>query len=353
MLSSKIMQNGVHLPDIRSTFRSFLQSESRKRARAAAGHGENEDDYDLYALLSLSTNASQNDIKKAYKRKCKEYHPDKNNGDQAMTELFKQITNAYEGWEEQEGAEEKKKRGGGGVARDGAGLKRAKIDGGVVHGDYDDVVKKENASEMRVRPSVLLVDEVDVFFGEGFYGNSYRPCIDLDDGYDDGFNLLRFVWESRDSFPRTSVRKLMARKEVAGLRTTFPNWSEAMLERELLKMLEAVERFPKSCAPKLRGGENEYKFLREEKRKKPREQGGSNMADASDAHHEDRLASIIMNDMLDAENAAQHGKRERKQKGSEMICYIDPASGVPCDSITYGYVPNISRTCGLQHPFST
>ena len=42
--------------------------------------------------------------------------------------------------------------------------------------------------------------------------------------------------------------------------------------------------------------------------------------------------------------------REEKQK---PICYIDPASGVPCDSITYGYVPNISRTCGLQHSFST
>jgi hypothetical protein len=95
----------------------------------------------------------------------------------------------------------------------------------------------------------------------------------------------------------------MAREEVANLRTTFPNWSEAMLERELSKMLEAVERFPKSCAPKLRGGENEYKILREEKQK--------------------------------------------------PICYIDPASGVPCDSITYGYVPNISRTCGLQHSFST
>jgi hypothetical protein len=263
MLSSKIMQNGVHLPDIRSTFRSFLQSKSREHTRAAAG------DYDLYALLGLSTTASQNDIKQAYTRKCKEYHPDKNNGDQAKTELFKQIFNARKVWKEPEGAESsgarKNKTGGGG----------------------------------QVRRSVLLVDEVDVFFGEEFYGNSYRPCIDLDDGYADDFKLLLFVWESRDSFPRTSVQKLMAREEVAGLRKTFPNLSEAMLKRELLKMLEAVKRFPKGFAPKLRGGENEYKILREEKRKKP-------------------------------------------------ICYTDPASGVPCDSITYGYVPNIFRTCGVH-----
>jgi hypothetical protein len=262
------MQNGVHLPDIRSTFRSFLESKSRERTRTAAGG------YDLHALLGLSTTASRDDIKNAYNRKRIEYHPDKNNGDQAKTELFKQIINAHKVWEEPKGAESS------GEAR-----------------------KNKSGCGGEVRPSVLLVDEVDVFFGEGFYGNSYRPCIDLDDGYDDGFNLLHFVWESRDSFKRTSVQELMARKEVACLRKTFPNLSEAMLERELLKMLEAVKRFPKGCAPKLRGGENEYKILREEKRKKP-------------------------------------------------ICYIDPASGVPCDSITYGYVPNMSRTCGLQHSYS-
>lgn len=50
---------------------------------------------DLYHILGVSKNSSQDDIKKAYKKKAMEYHPDKTNGDKAKEEHFKKINEAY------------------------------------------------------------------------------------------------------------------------------------------------------------------------------------------------------------------------------------------------------------------
>ncbi|MGH7700093.1 MAG: DnaJ domain-containing protein, partial [Gemmatimonadales bacterium] len=51
---------------------------------------------DLYAVLGVPRDAAEADIKKAYRRLAMEYHPDRNNGDQAAEEKFKQATEAYE-----------------------------------------------------------------------------------------------------------------------------------------------------------------------------------------------------------------------------------------------------------------
>jgi DnaJ family protein A protein 2 len=52
----------------------------------------------FYSILGLDINnrPSQNDIKKAYKIKAMENHPDKNKGDEKAEERFKEISNAYE-----------------------------------------------------------------------------------------------------------------------------------------------------------------------------------------------------------------------------------------------------------------
>lgn len=50
---------------------------------------------DFYELLGVSRNASQEDIKKAYKRLAKRYHPDFNSGDKNAEEKFKEISEAY------------------------------------------------------------------------------------------------------------------------------------------------------------------------------------------------------------------------------------------------------------------
>ena len=49
-----------------------------------------------YDILGISKNASQDEIKKAYRKLAMQYHPDKNPGDKAAEEKFKQISEAYE-----------------------------------------------------------------------------------------------------------------------------------------------------------------------------------------------------------------------------------------------------------------
>jgi len=51
---------------------------------------------DYYDLLGVSRDVSEGDLKKAYRKKAVQYHPDKNPGDQAAEEKFKEISHAYE-----------------------------------------------------------------------------------------------------------------------------------------------------------------------------------------------------------------------------------------------------------------
>lgn len=51
---------------------------------------------DYYSALGIEKNASQDDIKKAYRKLAKKYHPDVNPGDKKAEEKFKEINEAYE-----------------------------------------------------------------------------------------------------------------------------------------------------------------------------------------------------------------------------------------------------------------
>ncbi len=51
---------------------------------------------DYYQRLGLSRQASADDVKKAYRKLAKQYHPDVNPGDKAAEEKFKQVTEAFE-----------------------------------------------------------------------------------------------------------------------------------------------------------------------------------------------------------------------------------------------------------------
>lgn len=51
---------------------------------------------DYYSLLGVNRNASDADIKKAYRRLAMKYHPDRNAGDKEAEKKFKAISEAYE-----------------------------------------------------------------------------------------------------------------------------------------------------------------------------------------------------------------------------------------------------------------
>lgn len=51
---------------------------------------------DLYKVLGVSSDASPDEIKKAYKKLAMKYHPDRNKGDSIAEEKFKSISTAYD-----------------------------------------------------------------------------------------------------------------------------------------------------------------------------------------------------------------------------------------------------------------
>src|SRR4051812_18894165 len=50
---------------------------------------------DPYKTLGVDRKASDDDIKKAYRKLARKYHPDKNPGDKAAEERFKEVQGAY------------------------------------------------------------------------------------------------------------------------------------------------------------------------------------------------------------------------------------------------------------------
>ena len=51
---------------------------------------------DYYQILGVAKNANEKDIKSAYRRLARKYHPDVNPNDKGTQEKFKEINEAYE-----------------------------------------------------------------------------------------------------------------------------------------------------------------------------------------------------------------------------------------------------------------
>ena len=51
---------------------------------------------DFYKALGVQKSATQDEIKKAYRKLARKYHPDQNQGDKVAEEKFKEISEAYQ-----------------------------------------------------------------------------------------------------------------------------------------------------------------------------------------------------------------------------------------------------------------
>ena len=95
----------------------------------------------------------------------------------------------------------------------------------ILEGDLK-ALKIENSVKKNARPRILLIDEVDVFFGSDFYGNSYNPIISLT--HPTINELLKYIWKERKSSHLYS--KVRMSGEYNKCLQTFPKWQELIKE---------------------------------------------------------------------------------------------------------------------------
>lgn len=92
---------------------------------------------DYYELLGVSRDASAEDIKKAYRKKAVQFHPDKHKGDKAMEDKFKQVSEAYEVLKDADKRAAYDRYGHAAFEPGGAGMGRSTGGGGGFHDPFD------------------------------------------------------------------------------------------------------------------------------------------------------------------------------------------------------------------------
>ncbi len=146
---------------------------------------------DLYGVLGIARNATDKEVKSAYRRLARRFHPDVNKGDKGAEEKFKEISKAYEVLID---PEKRKRYDAFGAqwdqvppgATSGGGFQQRPASGGEVHFDFDigsifgDLF---NRGGLRTSPRTGddLQYEMEIGLDEAFHGGQRRLTLSARD----------------------------------------------------------------------------------------------------------------------------------------------------------------------------
>lgn len=117
---------------------------------------------DYYQTLNLSRSASQDEIKKAYRKLALKYHPDKNQGDAAAEAKFKEVSEAYEVLSDEKKRQLYDQYGADAVKQGAAGM-----GGGAQFSSMEEALRTFMGAFGGNGDNIF-----DSFFGQGFGGGS-------------------------------------------------------------------------------------------------------------------------------------------------------------------------------------
>ena len=115
---------------------------------------------DYYEVLGVSRGASEDEIKKAYKKMARKYHPDLNPGDKTAEEKFKEVNEAYEVLSDADKKARYDQYGHAGVDPNfGAGGFGGGFDGSFDFGDLGDIFGSFFGGGFRCGWHTITIDE--------------------------------------------------------------------------------------------------------------------------------------------------------------------------------------------------
>jgi molecular chaperone DnaJ len=129
---------------------------------------------DYYELLGVTKTVTPEELKKAYRKKAVQYHPDKNPGNKESEEMFKKISHAYEVLQDAEKRAAYDRYGHAAFEGPGAGAGRGPGGGGF-HDPFD-IFREVFGQQGRSGGGGGIFDEM---FGGGGGGNGGRDGSDL------------------------------------------------------------------------------------------------------------------------------------------------------------------------------